>query len=99
MFLVGMVIAGIGEGIYIAVDLALVADVLPDPRTAAKDLGVFNVASSLPQPLAPALAPLFLAIPAFTSSEVGGNYTALFIVAALFVFAGALALRPIKIVR
>jgi MFS family permease len=99
IFLVGMVIAGIGEGIYIAVDLALVTDVLPDSSTAAKDLGVFNVASSLPQPLAPALAPLFLAIPVFTRNEVGGNYTALFIVAALLVFAGALAIRPVKSVR
>ena len=71
---------------------------LPDPSTAAKDRG-FNVANSLPQPLAPAIAPLFLAIPVFTSGEVGGNYTALFIVSALFVFAGALAIRPVKSVR
>jgi hypothetical protein len=75
-----------GEGVYIAVDLALVT-------------GVFNVANSLPQPLAPAIAPLFLAIPVFTSGEVGGNYTALFIISALFVFAGALAIRPVKSVR
>ena len=39
-FLVGMAIAGLGFGIYMAVDLALVADVLPDggeraPRTSA----------------------------------------------------------------
>ena len=39
-FLVGMAIAGLGFGVYVAVDLALVADVLPDavpapPRTSA----------------------------------------------------------------
>ena len=43
-FLVGMAISGLGFGMYMAVDLALVADVLPDPAHAAKDLGVFNMA-------------------------------------------------------
>jgi MFS family permease len=47
-FLVGMAITGLGFGMYVAVDLALVADVLPDKRTAAKDLGVFNIAGALP---------------------------------------------------
>lgn len=39
-FLVGMAVAGLGFGMYMAVDLALVVDVLPSPDTAAKDLGV-----------------------------------------------------------
>ena len=47
-FLVGMAIGGLGFGIYMAVDLALVVDVLPDPDNAAKDLGVFNIAGALP---------------------------------------------------
>ena len=34
-FLVGMAISGLGFGIYAAVDLALVADVLPDPASVA----------------------------------------------------------------
>ena len=38
-FLVGMAIAGLGFGVYMAVDLALVVDVLPDKDNAAKDLG------------------------------------------------------------
>ena len=38
-FLVGMAVSGLGFGLYMAVDLALVADVLPDEDTAAKDLG------------------------------------------------------------
>ena len=54
-FLVGMAIGGLGFGIYTAVDLALVADVLPDRATAAKDLGVFNIAGALPFSLASAL--------------------------------------------
>jgi hypothetical protein len=39
-----MAISGLGFGVYAAVDLALVVDVLPSKRDAAKDLGVFNIA-------------------------------------------------------
>ena len=61
-FLVGMAISGLGFGMYVAVDLALVADVLPDPANAAKDLGVLNIAGALPFSVAPAIAPVVLAI-------------------------------------
>ena len=47
-FLVGMAISGLGFGVYMAVDLALVADVLPDTDDTAKDLGVLNIAGALP---------------------------------------------------
>ena len=60
-FLVGMAIAGLGFGVYVAVDLALVADVLPDDANTAKDLGVFNMAGALPFSVAPAVAPVILA--------------------------------------
>ena len=50
-FLVGMAISGLGFGMYMAVDLALVADVLPNKDNAAKDLGVLNIAGALPLPL------------------------------------------------
>ena len=61
-FLVGMAISGLGFGVYVAVDLALVVDVLPDQDNAAKDLGVFNIAGALPFSIAPGLAPAILAI-------------------------------------
>ena len=60
-YLVGMAIGGLGFGMYMAVDLALVADVLPDPGSPAKDLGVLNIAGALPFALAPAVAPGLLA--------------------------------------
>jgi MFS family permease len=47
-FLVGMAIGGLGFGVYTAVDLSLVVDVLPDKDNAAKDLGVLNIAGALP---------------------------------------------------
>ena len=36
-----------------AVDLALVADVLPDSASVAKDLGVMNIAGALPFSIGP----------------------------------------------
>jgi MFS family permease len=55
-FLVGMAIGGLGFGVYTAVDLALVVDVLPDKDNAAKDLGVMNIAGALPFSVAPGIA-------------------------------------------
>lgn len=95
MYIVAAAITGIATGTYFAVDLALVTDVLPDKETAAaKDMGIFNIANALPQSLAPALAPLLLVI-----GGVGGNYTALFIGAAIVAVLGALTVIPIKKVR
>ncbi|MFG1815577.1 MFS transporter [Kribbella sp. NPDC049174] len=91
-FLVGMAISGLGFGLYIAVDLALVADVLPDRATAAKDLGVFNIASALPFFVAPAIAPAILAIGS-------GSYAVLYTVAGISAVVGAAAILPVKRVR
>jgi MFS family permease len=91
-FLVGMAISGLGFGVYVAVDLALVVDVLPDKRSAAKDLGVFNIAAALPFSIAPAIAPAILAIG-------GGSYGVLYTVAGLCAILGAFAILPVKRVR
>ena len=85
-FLIGMAISGLGFGMYTAVDLALVADVLPSDEN-AKDLGVLNIAGALPYSVAPALAPVILSIG-------GGDYGVLFGVAGTCaVLAGAAILR------
>lgn len=92
-FLAGMALTGIAQGTYLAVDFALVTDVLPQREThAARNLGIFNIASVLPQLLMPAIAPGILAM----SSE---NYAVLFVVAAVFVALGAWAILPVRGVR
>lgn len=91
-FLVGMAISGLGFGMYMAVDLALVTDVLPDPASSAKDLGVFNMANALPFALAPAMAPAILA-------ASGGSYAVLYVVAGICALLGALAIVPVRGVR
>jgi hypothetical protein len=53
---------GCGFGIYIAVDFALITQVLPGAEDRAKDLGVINIANALPQVLAPALAAVVLGV-------------------------------------
>jgi MFS family permease len=91
-YLVGMGLGGVGFGMYMAVDLALVVDVLPDTDQAAKDLGVLNIAGALPFSLAPAIAPAVLSLG-------GGDYGVLFTVAGVCAIAGAAAILPIKAVR
>jgi len=87
-----MVISGLGFGMYMAVDLALVVDVLPDPTQAAKDLGALNIAGALPFSFAPAVATAILA-------ASGGRYGVLFTVAGVCAVCGALAILPIRNVR
>ena len=91
-FLVGMAISGLGFGMYMAVDLALVADVLPDKVNAAKDLGVLNMAGALPFSIAPAIAPVILSIG-------NGNYGTLYAVAGVCAIVGAVSILPVKRVR
>jgi MFS family permease len=91
-FLVGMAISGLGFGMYMAVDLALVADVLPDDVNAAKDLGVLNIAGALPFSVAPAIAPVILAMS-------GTSYSVLYAVAGACAIVGAFAIWPVKRVR
>ena len=91
-FLVGMAISGLGFGLYMAVDLALVVDVLPDSGSTAKDLGVLNIAGALPSSLAPALAPAILALG-------GGSYGVLYAVAGFCALLAAGAILRVRGVR
>jgi MFS family permease len=91
-YLVGMTISGLGFGMYMAVDLALVVDVLPRTGSAAKDLGVLNIAGALPFALAPAVAPAILALD-------GGSYAVLYTVAGACAAVGAGAILPVRGVR
>jgi MFS family permease len=89
---VGAAVAlGIGFGSYSAVDFALLTQVLPAARDRGKDLGVLNIASSLPQVLAPAIAAPIV-------TRLGG-YSTLYLVAAAIEVAGAVLVYRIRSVR
>ncbi|MCW2832951.1 MAG: major facilitator superfamily 1 [Nocardioides sp.] len=91
-FLVGMAVSGLGFGAYMAVDVALVADVLPDAADSARDLAIFNMANALPFALAPAVAPVILAVS-------GDSYGVLYAVAGACALLAAAAVVPIRGVR
>jgi MFS family permease len=91
--LLGVGLVGMGHGIYEGVDLALVTDVLPDrARHAAKDLGLLNIANTLPQVIAPLAAPAILEVSR-------GDYLLLFVVAGTLAMLGSVFLLPLKKVR
>jgi MFS family permease len=58
--LIAAPLLGAGFGMYWAVAIALLTQVLPSAADRAKDLGVVNIASSLPQVIAPLLASVLL---------------------------------------
>ena len=76
------VILGLGFGVYLSVDQALVTQVLPSAMGRAKDLGIINIANSGPQVLAPAIAAPLV-------SQLGGYPTLYLSVAAITVLGSA----------
>lgn len=83
-------LAGFGFGCFQAVDAALISEVLPSDRSFAKDLGVVNMAVTLPQILAPAFAGLIV---------LTFGYALLFPIGAAIGILGALAVIPVKSVK
>ena len=72
-------------------DFALITQVLPAAGDRGKDLGVINVANTLPQVLAPAVAAPLVAYL--------GGYRALYLTAAALGLLGAGLVRRIRTVR
>lgn len=94
MFLVAMGIIGLGQGVYMAVDLALVSEILPDQNNIAKDMGIMGLASTLPSSIVPAIAPALLAIGATAANPQ--NFPALFLTGAIAGLIGAVLILPIR---
>jgi MFS family permease len=84
------IVVGVGFGAYGAVDQALMTQVLPNENDHAKDLGIVNIAASLPQVLAPAVGGAIV---------VAFGYTGLFPVAIALSVLGAFAVFFIRSVR
>ncbi|HEU5379349.1 MAG TPA: MFS transporter [Ktedonobacteraceae bacterium] len=91
-------IFGLGYGAYQSVDWALVADVLPSDKNFARDMGVWNIALSLPQVIAPVLGgPI---IDSFTRAHnpVLG-FQVLFTMAIIYCVLGTVTVRFIRGVK
>lgn len=84
------VVCGLGFGAFQSVDQALMTEVLPSADSFAKDLGVVNIAATLPQTLAPGVGGAIVL--AFT-------YAGLFPVGIVLSILGAFAVFMIKGVK
>lgn len=89
--MVAAALLGLGYGCFLSVDQALATQVLPDPQTRGKDLGIMNIATAVPQAIAPLLG-------AFIVAALAG-FQGLFLLAAGAAILGALAVLPIRSVR
>ncbi|MFD4407787.1 MFS transporter [Nocardia sp. NPDC058499] len=98
VLVVGSLIVSTGIGMFSAVDQALVLDVLPEKESGAgRFMGIIGFATSIPQSVAPFVAPAVLAIGA---ASVGDrNYTLLYLVAGVFTVVGGLVVLRVRAVR
>ena len=94
---------GIGYGAFLAVDYALVLDVLPSAATAAKDLAVWQAALVLPQllatPVAGGLLDHFQRVGRATDPGSYLGYQVVFLLAASYFAAGTLLVAKIRKVK
>ncbi|MEV0341797.1 MFS transporter [Nocardia sp. NPDC050713] len=83
-------VLSLGFGMYGAIDTALMSEVLPSEQSFGKDLGVINIAATLPQTISPACAGAIITV---------FGYAGLFPVGIVLSLLGAFAIWPIKSVR
>ncbi len=85
-------ITGFGYGIYQSADMAMMTEILPGGGVnAGKDLGILNIASGIPQALAPVIAAVVI--------QTVLGFPGFFAMAAIAAVIGGLALIPIRSVR
>jgi MFS family permease len=86
--LIAAAVLGLGFGVYLSVDQALITQVLPSAEDRARDLGIINIANSAPQVLGPALA--------FPIVTYLGGYPALYLVVAAVTVLGSVLVTRIR---
>jgi MFS family permease len=89
--IIAAILLGAGYGVYLAVDTALITQVLPAASDRGKDLGVINIATAAPNVLGPALAAPMV-------THLGG-YPTLYVVTAVVTILGGVMVVKIRSVR
>lgn len=84
-------LVGLGMGVYFAVDVALMTEVLPDASTRSRDLGILNISNTAGSSLGPGLSSLVV------GASLG--FGAVFLVAMAFTIVGGLSTWKIRSVR
>ncbi len=90
--LIGYTLFCAGLGTFLAIDVALVAQILPNPERRGRDLGVMNAANTIPAIVGPLLALVVL-------GESGERFPALFALLLAGLGASALALGRNRALR
>ena len=86
--LVAAVVLGLGFGVYLSVDQALITQVLPAAEDRGRDLGIINIANSAPQVLGPVIAfPLVTCL---------GGYPVLYLAVAAVTILGSVLVTRIR---
>lgn len=88
MAFAGSALLGLGYGCFLSVDQALATQVLPDPETRGKDLGIMNIAWAIPQ----AFGPLLGGVVVFWL----GGFMGLFILSGVAALLGAAAVSRVR---
>ncbi|HEY0532895.1 MAG TPA: MFS transporter [Actinoplanes sp.] len=86
--LVAAFVLGLGFGVYLSVDQALITQVLPTEQDRGRDLGIINIANSAPQVLGPALA--------FPIVAYLGGYPVLYVIVAAVTVLGSVLVTRIR---
>lgn len=88
---------GLGYGAYTSVDWALATDVLPSNASAGKDMGIWGIAATLPQVVAPGIAGGLL--DRFNLAAPNRGYTVIFSLAVGYFAAGSILVWKIRSAR
>jgi len=90
-------VLGVGYGCFLSVDQALATQVLPDAHSRGKDLGVMNIASTVPQAVGPMIGALIIT----ALADIGPleSFGATFYLSAILATLGAIAVIPVRRVR
>jgi MFS family permease len=86
--LIAGAVLGLGFGVYLSVDQALITQVLPAAGDRGRDLGIINIANSAPQVLGPAVA--------FPIVAYLGGYPALYLAVAAVTVLGSVLVTRIR---
>ncbi len=89
------ILFGLGYGGYTSVDWALAIDALPSLSAAGKDLGLWNIASTLPAVLAPLLGSMVIEV-SDTLDATALGYRIVFAIAGLFLLLGAVFVLKVQ---
>ena len=95
-------VAGLGYGVYNAIDQALNVAVLPNPKEAGKDLGILNLANTLSTVIGTAMTSLVVSIvksSMHVSTTPAVAYAWVFGVAIVIVLAAAALIMRIRNVK